>query len=116
MTIGGRYFKVAHDGSGNKALGGRNSEVQMNGDGSYRVVQTVMPGMFSDIQVEIDDGRNDLEYLQEWADEALPRACTVTTASNVTYTGDLVIVGEITKDETNGLATLGFQGSKLTKI
>jgi hypothetical protein len=116
MTISGRGFKVAHDGSGNKQLGGRNNEVQMNSDGSFRTIQTVMPGAINDVNVEIDDSRNDLEFLQTLATDGLPVPVVMTYASNISYTGDLVLTGEIQKDENTGLAALSFQGGKLQKI
>ncbi len=116
LTINGRGFKVAHDGSGNKAIGGRNNEVAMNGDESFRILQTIMPGSFSDIQVELDDSRGDQEYIQELSDAGLPVAIVATYAANISYTGDLVISGEISKDESTALASLSFQGGKLAKI
>ena len=116
LTINGRGFKVAHDGSGNKAIGGRNNEIAMNGDGSFRVIQTVMPGSFSDVQVQTDDSRGDHEFLQELSNEGLPVPVVATYAANISYTGDLVISGEIAKDENTGLISLNFQGGELTKI
>lgn len=116
LTINGRSFKVAHDASGNKSLGGRNNETAMNADSSFRIIQTVMPGSLSDINVECDDSRGDIEYLQGLANEALPVAVVATYAANISYTGDLVITGEIAKDENTGLITISFQGGELTKI
>ena len=116
LTINGRAFKVAHDGSGNKAMGGRNNEVAMNGDASFRIIQTVMPGSFSDIQVETDDSRGDQEFLQGLSNDGLPVPVVATYAANISYTGDLVISGEIAKDENTGLISINFQGGELTKI
>lgn len=116
LTINGRAFKVAHDGSGNKAMGGRNNEAAMNADGSFRVLQTVMPGSFSDIGVESDDSRGDQEFLQGLADAGLPVPVVSTYAANISYTGDVVITGEIQKDENTGLISLSFQGGALQKI
>ena len=116
LSIGGRSFKVAHDGSGNKDLGGRNNEVAMNGDGSFRTIQTVMPGSLNDVQIEIDESRNDQQYLKAKADAGLPTTVVATYASNVSYTGDLVITGEMKADELTGLMPLSFQGGPLTKL
>jgi len=116
LTINGRGFKVAHDGSGNKAMGGRNNEVAMNADASFRVLQTVMPGSLNDLQVESDDSRGDQEFLQGLADDGLPVPVVATYAANISYTGDLVVSGEISKDENTGLVSLNFQGGPLTKI
>lgn len=116
LTINGRAFKVAHDGSGNKAMGGRNNEVAMNADASFRVLQTVMPGSFNDLQVESDNSRGDQEFLQGLSDDGLPVPVVATYAANISYTGDLVVSGEIQKDENTGLISLSFQGGPLTKI
>lgn len=116
FTINGRSFKVANDGPGNKQMGGRSNEVQMNGDASFRVIQTVMPGQLGDINVEIDDSMGDQEYLQGLSDAGLPIPVVATYASNVSYTGNLVLTGEIQKDETTAIATLTFQGGPLQKI
>jgi len=116
LTINGRGFKVAHDGSGNKVMGGRNNEVAMNGDNSFRVLQTVMPGSFNDLQVEIDDSRGDQEYLQGLADDGLAIPVVATYAANISYAGDVVLSGELQKDENTGLISLSFQGSPLQKI
>ena len=116
FTIRGRAFKVAHDGSGNKIMGGRNNEIAMNADGSFRTIQTVIPGSFNDIGVECDDSRGDQEFLQEIADSGLPEPVVATYAANISYTGDVVIAGEISKDENTGLISLSCQGGPLTKI
>lgn len=116
FTINGRAFKPAHDSPGNKSMGGRNNEVQMNGDGSFRTIQTLMPGAFGDINIEIDDSRGDQEFLQDLSDHGLPVPVVATYASNVSYTGDLVLTGEVQKDESTGLATLSFMGGELQKI
>lgn len=116
LTIDGRGFKVAHDGPGNRMVGGRSNEIQMNGDGTSRTIQTVMPGSINDLQVEIDDSKGDQEYIQGIVNEGLPVPIVVTYASGVSYTGDLVITGEPSKDETNGIMTMSFQGGALTQI
>ena len=116
LSILGRPFKVAHDGSGNKDVGGRNNELAMNGDSSFRVLQTVMPGSMNDLQVEIDDSRGDQEFLQGIANAGLPVPVVATYASNISYTGNLVITGELKADEATGLMPLSFQGSPLAKL
>lgn len=116
FTIKGRPFKVVTDGPGSKNIGGRNNEVQMNGDGSYRIIQSVVPGAFADIQIEIDDSRNDQEFLQGIADDGLAISCVATYASNISFAGKLTITGEITADESTGIASLSFMGGILTQI
>lgn len=116
IIVNGRLFKTAHDGSGSKVLGGKNNEIQMNGDGSFRTIQTLTPGSFSDIGVVIDDSRGDLEFLQYVANQGLTVPVTVTYASGISYTGDLTLTGEIKPDENTGLASLSFMGGNLTQI
>ena len=116
MSVNGRNFKVAHDGSGSKNIGGRQNEVAMNGDGTFRTIQTVMPGSFSDIQVEIDDSRGDQEFLQNISDDGLPVPVVVTYADNVSYSGDVVPTVEINPDQNTGIASMSFQGGKLTQL
>lgn len=116
MSIDGRTFKVAHDGSGNKVTGGRNNEVAMNGDGSFRTIQTVMPGSFSDIQVEIDASKNDQEFLQDLANAGLAVPVVTTYADNISYTGDVVLTGELQVDQNTGLMPLAFQGGILQQM
>jgi len=116
MTIGGRGFKVSHDGSGSKQIGGSSNELQMNGDGSFRTIRSVVPGSISDVNVELNDSNGDLEYLQGLATDGTETVVVATYASNISYTGSLVIIGEVQKDEMTGLATLSFQGSQLTKM
>src|SRR6056297_2520742 len=102
LSINGRGFKVAHDGSGDKDIGGRNNEIQMNGDGSTRTIQTVMPGSINDLQIDIDDSLGDQEFLQELADSGVAVPVVATYADNVSYTGDLIITGELKKDQNAG--------------
>lgn len=116
LSIQGRSFKVAHDGPGNKDTGGRNNELSMNGDGSFRVLQTVMPGSMSDVQINIDDSRNDQEFLQGIANAGLPVPVVATYASSVSYTGNLVLTGELKADEATGLMSVSFDGSELVQL
>ena len=116
LEVKGRYFKVAHDGAGNKDIGGKNNELGMNGDGTFRVLQSVVPGQIGDKQLECEDGRGDQEYLQGLANDGLPQPIVATYADNTSYTGDLVITGELKKDNQTGLIPVTFQGSVLTKI
>ena len=116
LEINGRTFKTAQDSPGSTDLGGRNNEIQMNGDGSTRVLQSVVPGMMSDIGVEIDHASDDLEFIQAIADAGVPVPITQTYADGTTRTGDLSIVGEIKPDESTGLLTMSFAGGKLSKL
>ena len=116
LSIDGRPFSVAHDGSGNKASGGRNNETQMNGNGTFRVIQTLVPGSFSDINVNIDDSKGDQEFLKETAENGIPIPVVVTYASGISYTGNVVLTGEMVKDENTGLMTLAFQGEPLQRM
>ncbi len=77
-----------------------------------RAQQRILKMPFEDVLNLVSN----LEFLQEIADSGLPVPVVVTYAANISYTGDLVLTGEIQKDENTGLATLNFMGGELTKI
>lgn len=113
VTIRGRIFPVAGDGDAGRILGGRQNEVEPNGDMSARIISQVSPWQYDGLALAIDDARGDLEFLQETADmgadgQFVP--CSVTEASNITYRGDGQIVGEIKRASGNATAPITLKG------
>lgn len=94
LNIDGRLFAVASDSDSTRDLGGSKNEVQPNGNGTVRLVKTVGPWMLEGIAVEIDDSRNDHEFLQERANSNTLFAVSITYASGLVYQG----VGQLTGD------------------
>ncbi len=66
--------------------------------------------MLSGLELEIDDNRNDQEYLQEVADRKGYFAVSVTFASGHTWNGEGQIVEDIEFDSQNATASLSLSG------
>ena len=103
VSIKSRLFSVAGDADAKLNLGGRENEVQPNGDNTVCVVQTVMASEISSLKLRISDTRRDQEFLAEVQASGDVVPITVTKASGLTYRGKMQIVGKIevsTKDQT----------------
>lgn len=110
ISIRGRLFAVAADAEANRKLGGFENEVQPNGNGTVRKIMTRVPWLLDGLQVEIDDTRADLEYLQEIADSQELVSITITLANRATYQGTGTITGEIQASSQNTTATISLSG------
>lgn len=110
VSLRGRIFSVPADADIQRKLGGFENEVQMNGDGSARIVKTRIPSMIGGLQVTIDDTRGDEEYLTELKNGRDFFPFSITYASGVTYAGQVMIVGEVTTASQNTTATMDLNG------
>jgi hypothetical protein len=110
ISIRGRNFPVTADADASRKLGGFESEMQANGDGTVRIIKTRVPWLLDGIVVEIDDARADQEFLQEIADgnDAVP--ITITYASGVIYQATGKVNGEIKMQAQNTTATIALGG------
>ncbi len=115
LTLDGRTFSVAADADSTRNLGGTDNEIEMNGDGTYRIVKTRVPSKLDGITVAIDDVRGDAEYLQELKDRKEGFPYSITYASGVIYQGTGTIVGETGISSQNATASITISGSALTK-
>ena len=113
LTIKGREFDVkGEDANVTVDAGGFTNETGLNGNGSLHVTQRRKTAGLSDCPVSLDDTRKDLEFLQEIADAGDPVPVNLTLASGITYSGSLVLIGEIRKASGDGTATLEMRGAK----
>lgn len=113
VSIAGRSFPVAGDGDAGRILGGIQTEVEPNGDGSARIIVQVVPWQYDSVSLQLDDSRGDQEFLVEQAAKgALGEyiGISVTEASNITYRGDGQIVGEIKRAGGNATAPITLKG------
>ena len=116
-TINGREFDVkGADANVNIDLGGFANEASLNGNGSLSVLQRRKMAGFSDLPLMIDDEREDLEFLQDIANAGLTVPVNLTLASGVTYSGALMVIGDIMKATGDGSATLEMRGAKFEQI
>ena len=117
LTINGREFDVAPESSCNIRPGGFANSVARNGNGSLHVTQKRNTAGISDLSVSVDDTRQDLEFLQETADDGLPVPVTLTLCSGIGYSGSLVLVAEdLGKATGEGTAGLDLLGERFEQI
>lgn len=115
VSIKNRLFPVAADADVTITLGGFNNEVQSNGNGSTRQVKTRVPWMLDGVQVELDNNRGDLEFLQEVADGEDDVVIALTMVDGNVYQGQGTLEGEVTRSTQTATGPLAMKGpGKLT--
>lgn len=95
VSIRGRIFSVAADADVNLDLGGYSNEIQSNGDGSVRNIQTRKPWMLENIALVVDHDRNDLKFLQDTADSHTLHPITIELVSGHVYQGKGTVTGDV---------------------
>jgi len=121
VEIRGRGFAVAADADATRKFGGFENEVQMNGDGTGRVVKTRVGWAITGLTLAIDDVRGDQEFLQDIADgkDADPDgfySMSVTFASGATYSGRGIVTDAVEGSSQNSTLGCSLMGpGKLTK-
>jgi hypothetical protein len=115
ITIKGREFSVTADADTARQIGGFGNAVEMNGDGTARVVKTRGGWSLSGLVIAINDNRNDQEFLQELADgkDADPEGffpITITYASNLTWGGRGIPIETIEYASMNSTAGISLAG------
>jgi len=117
LTINSREFDVkGGDANVNVDAGGFANEAGLAGNGNLAVTQRRKVAGFSDCPINIDDTRQDLEYLQEIADAGEPVPTNMTLASGVTYSGSLLPVGDLAKATGDGTLSLEMRGARFEQI
>lgn len=117
LTVKGRELAVkGGDANVNIDLGGLSNEMDFNGNGTVNVKQRRKFAGFSDCPVMIDDTRQDLEFLQGVANEGEPVPVTMTLATQVVYSGNLAVVGDLQKATGDGTLSLEMRGAKFEQI
>lgn len=113
VTISGRRFSVASDADSNRKLGGSESEIQANGDGTVRKIKTSVPWMIDGLTLSVDDILGDHEFLQSVANRNTLVPITITYASGLSYQGTGTITSELQYSSQNSTAsvTLGGNGN-----
>ncbi len=96
VTLDGRTFPAAADAEGQRKLGGFENEVQANGDGTARKIATRVPWSWTGITIEIDDSREDDEFVQGLANRNDFFPIAITLASGIVFQGTGQIMGENT--------------------
>lgn len=116
VSIAGREFPATADADVARGLGGFENEIQMNGDGTGRIIKTPVAWMLDGLTVQVDDTRGDQEFLQGVSDGNDYEAIGVTFASGETYHGRGIIVSELRANNQSASASVSIAGTgKLTR-
>lgn len=117
LTWFGRELDIkGEDANVNIDLGGYMNEAGINGNGTLHGTQRRKKATVADVPVSLDDDRGDLEFLQEKADSGEAGPLNITLASGVTYSGSMLLTGEIRKGTGDGTASLTWEGARIEKI
>lgn len=110
VTIAGRSFAATADADTTRKLGGFEKEMQSNGNATTRSVMTRVPWNFGGLVLDVNDARDDHEFLQSIADRPDNVDISITYASGVTFQGTGSIIGEIVYNSQNSTATIEVGG------
>jgi hypothetical protein len=116
VIINAREFDAVGEGDITIRLAGYVNTNTPTGNRKLHTQQRRKNGGFEGLGLSIDDTRRDIEFLQAIADAGLPVPMNITMASGVTYSGDLVIEGELDSGKGDGTLELSAQGVKFEQI
>lgn len=111
ISIEGRSFAVTADAESNRKLGGYENEVQANGDGTARLIKTRTNWMLDGVNIEIDDSRNDHEYLQNLANQSAFASFVISYASGIAWQGTGQLTGEMQASSQSATMSLSIMGT-----
>lgn len=95
LSLAGREVSVAEDAESNRKIGGDENEIQMNGDGTFRIIKTKTGWQTDGLVVDCNDDNEVHEFLQDLADRNDAFDIVVEYASGKIWQGKGTIIGEI---------------------
>lgn len=110
IVIKGRRFTCKADDEAEILLSGYSNEEIVQGDGSVKWKKTRHAGHISGINVNIDDARDDLEFLQECQNSLDPFDVTATKVDGTVYSGSVQITDEIPENAGENTVELTLVG------
>ena len=116
VSLGGREFPSTSEAEVQRKLGGMENDVDSNGNGSARIIQTRNAWSLSGVIVENDDNRGDQEYIQDLMDSKDFFDVDITYCSGAVYQVRGQIVGENAASSKSATMALNLKGpQRLTK-
>jgi hypothetical protein len=116
ISINSREFSVAADADTQRKLGGFENENAPNGDGTARQLKTRVTWKLSGLTLDVDDDRDDHQFLQDIADAKGYFPISATYTSGAVFQGTGNIEGEMQYSNQNTLVSLDVGGpGKFTK-
>jgi len=109
-SIAGRTFPVAQDSDPSRDLGGFKSTIEMNGDGTERVIQERKPWKISGLGIQIDDDAEDQEFIQDVIDDGKPVDISITYADGNVYYAQGIVTEDTEKSAKNAIMDITLSG------
>lgn len=111
IVIGGRRFTCKADDSPEILYPGFTNESMVQGDGSVRYKKTRITGHINGISVDIDDTRNDQEFLKKLQDGVANVPVTATMVDGTVITGECQIIDELARKGDENTIELNLEGN-----
>lgn len=115
ISINARNFSVASDSDPGRILGGKKNSIELNGDDSARVIQARTTSKISGIAVQIDDDKEDHEFIQDVIDAGVLVPVTITYNDGSTYYDNMMITEDSESSPMSGTMELTLEGVRLRK-
>lgn len=116
FTIDGREFDPAPETNVTIMLSGFNNESAPTGNGKAHTTQRRKLGGFDGMSVSLNNGNQDLEFIQELSDDGEAVSVTITLADGVTYAGQLAVEGELNPNMGEGTLEIAMRGQTFEQI
>lgn len=111
VTLAGRTFTVDGDDDAQFLPGGKSNEVKPNGDGTVRVVQSVIVGTMEGSNLVFDTARGDVGYLQELRDGGKLFDFSGTDNEGNIWAGSVQITGDLKFKFKDGVVPVTLGGT-----
>lgn len=116
ISIKGREFDPAPEGSCTLMLSGYSTETKITGNGRGVNTQTRKTAGIKGLSVSVDADNEDLEFLQDIQDSGLFVPVNLTLISGHTYSGSLSINGDLAFSSSDGKVEMDLLGAKFEQI
>lgn len=116
LIISGRELDPAPESNYTIRLGGFENETALTGNRQLHVTQRAQTAGIGDCAISVDPTRQDYEFIEELKNSATENPVTMTLTSGITYSGELVITGELEYNTGEGTLTMELRGRRFEQI
>lgn len=110
LSLDGQEFAIASGVDIELMTGGKEAEVESNGDGSVRTLITNKPWSLGNVEVACDIKANHLEYVKSIVGRQV--AVRVTLPDSTDYKGTGTVTGEVKYNAAKGTMSFGLKGGQ----
>jgi len=116
FTLGGRELDPAAEADFEITVSGQQNEFKPTGNGQMVGTGKRVLGAIDSIEVSIDNGRGDFEYIAGIQEDGEPVPVTLTLVDGTVYSGSMGVEGELKQKSGSGTASFALRGPKLEQI